>query len=239
MDFLKKVECQRKVYSSKYQTHSHSYGQLILPVQGSLIVKTNTFNYDVDDKHLFYIPPGCTHTFYSNNINEFVVIDIPLEVFNGLGIKKFNKESYQILDDRWKAIRYLILEEINHSSSGGSSLVDLIKYMTSILFQNTISTSIQYINDNYNQHLSVENLAAMEHFNVSYYCKWFFNQTGMTPNEYIQNIRLEKAKILLQETDLSLLEISQIVGYSHQSSLTRLFQKKEGLSPGAFRKRSI
>lgn len=235
MDFLKKIECQRRIYTSKYQTHSHAYGQLILPLHGSMNIKTSSFDYEVDDTHLFYIPPNCVHTFYSNNINEFLVIDIPLEVFNGLGINKYGKELYQILDDRWKAIRYLILEEINYKAYGGS-LVDLIKYMTSVLFQNNIPTSIQYINDNYSQQLTVENLAAMEHFNVSYYCQWFFNQTGMTPNEYIQNLRLEKAKILLQETELSLLEISQIVGYSHQSSLSRLFQKKEGLSPGYFRK---
>lgn len=83
----------------------------------------------------------------------------------------------------------------------------------------------------------VERLASIEHFNVSYYCKWFYNQTGMTPNAYIQQIRLEKAKVLLETTELSLLEIALQVGYSHQSSLTRLFRKIEGSNPILYRKR--
>lgn len=79
-------------------------------------------------------------------------------------------------------------------------------------------------------------MALTEHFNVTYYCQWFYNQTGMTPNAYIQKIRLEKAKELLEGTNLSILEIAQLVGYSHQSSLTRLFQKNEGLSPACYKK---
>jgi YesN/AraC family two-component response regulator len=48
-------------------------------------------------------------------------------------------------------------------------------------------------------------------------------------------VRIEKAKELLGKTRLSLLEIAQLVGYSHQSSLTRLFKKVEGLNPLQYR----
>ena len=59
----------------------------------------------------------------------------------------------------------------------------------------------------------------------------------MTPNVYIQKLRLEKAKEYLIDTDLSILMISQLVGYEQQSSLARLFIKHQELSPSAYRKK--
>lgn len=236
MDLLNTVRCERRIYSYESQTHSHAYGQLIFPLQGSMNIRTNLFDFEMDDRHLFFLPPDFTHTFNANNKNEFLVLDIPLKIFYGSGVKTLKKELVQLFDERWKAIRFLILQEISSGRSNNSSLTDLIRYTTGLLFHNHLPASIQYIHDNYQEKLTVEGLASIEHFNVSYYCQWFYTQTGMTPNAYIQKIRLEKAKELLEGTNLSILEIAQLVGYSHQSSLTRLFQKSEGLNPADYRK---
>lgn len=226
------VKCERRTYTDKCQTHSHPFGQLILPLQGNMNIKTNMFDLELDDKSLFFLPPDFTHSFYGKSKNEFLVLDIPSKLFYTFGVKTFDRELHQVFDERWKAIRYLILQETD-----SSSLSDLVRYSGSLLFQQNIPASIQFIHENFHQQLTVERLASIEHFNVSYYCKWFYNQTGMTPNAYIQQIRLEKAKELLETTELSLLEIALQVGYSHQSSLTRLFRKIEGLNPIWYRKR--
>ena len=60
----------------------------------------------------------------------------------------------------------------------------------------------------------------------------------MTVTEYIKNLRIKKAKELMTETDLSILEIAQRVGYEHNSSFTRVFKEIEGISPAQFRKES-
>lgn len=236
MDLLNMVKCERRIYTYEYQTHSHPYGQLILPLQGELNIKANLFDLKVDDKHLFFLPPDVVHTFSSQNKNEFLVLDIPLKIFYGFGVKTCHSELCYVFDERWKAIRFLILQEASNRYSNNSSMLDLIRYASNLLFQKNTPQSIQYIHDNYNKQLKVESLALIEHFNVSYYCEWFYNQTGMTPNAYIQKIRLEKAKELLEGSNLTVLEIAQLVGYSHQSSLTRLFQKIERLNPACYRK---
>ncbi|MDQ7096855.1 AraC family transcriptional regulator [Desulfosporosinus sp. PR] len=232
MDLPDSVICERRTYTDKCQTHSHPYGQLILPLQGNMSIKTNMFDFELDDKSLFFLPPDFTHSFYGKSKNEFLVLDIPTKLFYTFGVKTLNRELYQVFDERWKAIRYLMLQETDNSS-----LTDLVRYSGSLLFQRHIPASIQFIHENFHQQLTVECLASIEHFNVSYYCKWFYKQMEMTPNAYIQRIRLEKAKELLETTELSLLEIALQVGYSHQSSLTRLFRKIEGLNPILYRKR--
>lgn len=60
--------------------------------------------------------------------------------------------------------------------------------------------------------------------------------TGLTPNAYLQELRIERARDLLIETDKSVSEICFVVGYQDPPSFARLFARLTGLSPGAFRK---
>lgn len=60
-------------------------------------------------------------------------------------------------------------------------------------------------------------------------------QTGSTISKYIQTSRVELAKKLLLETDLSINEITERVGYDYALSFTRLFKKYESISPTEYR----
>jgi len=53
--------------------------------------------------------------------------------------------------------------------------------------------------------------------------------------EYVQNLRVKKAKEFLLNTNLTILQISQIVGYEHNSSFTKVFKHLEKISPAEFR----
>lgn len=229
------ILCEMRSYKEIPYTHNHPYSQLILPLQGSLYIKTDNYELNLDEKHLFFLPPKCSHSFHSDNINKFLVLDIPSEINPIVLGDIFKYESYQVIDDRWKAIRYLLQEEVK--SSNKRALGALMNYVCSFLLEETKSISIQYIHNNLEKKISLKTLASIENFNVSYYIEWFNKKTGMTPNEYIQKLRLKKSKEYLIDTELSLLMISQLVGYEQQSSFTRLFKNHEGLSPSAYRKR--
>ncbi|GAA0123605.1 hypothetical protein UT300018_29230 [Clostridium faecium] len=60
---------------------------------------------------------------------------------------------------------------------------------------------------------------------------------NVSPIEYIQNLRVKKAKELLLNTNLTILQVSQIVGYEHNSSFTRVFKYLEKISPTEFRRK--
>ena len=86
---------------------------------------------------------------------------------------------------------------------------------------------------------SIDLLALAEEFAVSQrtLIRRFKAEMDMTPLVYLQNIRLESAKNLLENSHLSLLEVTESVGYSDISSFSRLFKERLGLTPLMYRKR--
>ncbi|MES2820223.1 MAG: helix-turn-helix domain-containing protein [Pseudomonadota bacterium] len=65
----------------------------------------------------------------------------------------------------------------------------------------------------------------------------FKEATGQTPIEYLQNLRLEKAKLLLESSQEAFDQITQHVGYADGNSFRRLFKERVGLTPSAYRKK--
>ncbi|MFT9816464.1 AraC family transcriptional regulator [Lysinibacillus sp. NPDC056185] len=233
MEKIKKIVAERRTYTPNQNTHSHNYAQLILPLQGELYINTGAQDLQLDHQTLFFIPPECNHTFHSIVRNEFLVLDIPHFMLTKK--KLYNKGISFKLDNQWKGIRYLILNEIDKQSLNGSALKDLYPYISHYLLQEQQPKSIRYINEHYNENITVNKLASLEHYNRSYYSDWFLKETGKSPSAYIQELRLNKAKELLLNTDLPILHIAIQVGFEHQSSLTRLFQKYGEITPSQFR----
>ncbi|QED49312.1 AraC family transcriptional regulator [Cytobacillus dafuensis] len=236
MENMKEIVAERRTYTAHQDTHSHSYAQLILPLQGELNIKAGEQNIKLGHQTLFFVPPKCNHTFSSVVRNEFLVLDIPDFMLTWNELKFQNKGVSYKLNNRWRGIRNLILDEINESVYP-SALKELYPYISHSLLQKQQPKSISYIHEHYNQNITVQQLASIEHYNRSYYSDWFIKETGKSPSAYIQEVRLNKAKELLRNTDLSILHIAIQVGLEHQSSLTRLFQKHEELTPSQFRKK--
>ncbi|KPN97998.1 AraC family transcriptional regulator [Lysinibacillus sp. ZYM-1] len=235
MEKIEEIAAERRTYTANQNTHSHCYAQLILPLQGELFMHAGAQDLRLDHQTLFFIPPECKHTFHSDVRNEFLVLDIPHFM---LTKKTLDNKGFSFnLDKQWKGIRYLILNEIDKQSLHSSALKDLYPYISHYLLQEQQPNSIRYIHEHYNENITVNKLASLEHYNRSYYSDWFLKETGKSPSAYIQEVRLNKAKELLQNTDLPILHIAIQVGFEQQSSLTRLFQKHEEITPSQFRKK--
>jgi AraC-like DNA-binding protein len=233
---LNNIICERRIYNYSSDTHTHEYGQLILPLQGILSIETESKILDITDDSLFFLPPDCKHTFNANNTNEFLVLDIPDKMLNKYDMEKMYGGKDILFDDKWKAIRYLLLNEAN-AKNNSTSLNNLFLYLYNFIINENLSNSIKYINDHFADKIDLKKLADIEHYNVSYYTEWFKNNMSISPIEYIQNLRIKKAKELLLNTNLPILQISQMVGYEHNSSFTKVFKTLEKISPVEFRKK--
>jgi YesN/AraC family two-component response regulator len=237
LPFNQQTICERRTYTDFRNTHAHDFYQLLLPLQGSLHIETNERNIQLNEEHLFLLPPDARHKFYSKERNEFLVLDIPLHRFSTVGCSTVEEEKHLVLDERWKAIRSLFLYDLQDSDMLHQRINDdLLQYATGLFKEDSKrDVSIQYIHDHYGESISMQTLANLEHYNPSYYSQWFREKMGTTPKVYIQRLRLSQAKKLLESTELSILQITQQVGYEHHSSLTRLFQQFEGITPNAYR----
>ncbi len=99
-----------------------------------------------------------------------------------------------------------------------------------------IAQAARYINESYADPLSLQDLA--KRFNISYFyfCRMFREVTGFTLTEYVANVRVRKARRLLEETDLSITLISGQTGFDNCTSFGRVFRQHLGTSPLKYRK---
>lgn len=232
---MDRIKCERRIYDYNLNIHTHAYGQLILPIHGMLYIETNCKEITLKDQHLFFLPPDCKHAFRADKSNEFLVLDISESMLNKYDMKKMVGGREFVFDDKWKAIRYLLLNEADNTNSN-SSINDLFLYFYHYIADGNIPQSIKYIIEHYTEDLDLKRLADIEHYNISYYSEWFKNNMKVSPVEYIQNLRVKKAKELLLNTNLTILQIAQIIGYKHNSSFTRVFKDLEEITPAKYRR---
>lgn len=95
--------------------------------------------------------------------------------------------------------------------------------------------TISYIQAHLEHTLSVATLAAMAQMSPAHFARLFKQATGQTPHQFVTLCRIERAKQLLVETDLSLSEIGTQVGCTDQSHFTALFRRYTATTPRAYR----
>jgi len=94
----------------------------------------------------------------------------------------------------------------------------------------------EFINNNYYDHeLSLENISRVFGVSPSYCNKTFKTYTGYTIIQYLDELRFEKAKYLLKNSDYKLQDILDKTGYIDKVNFIRKFKKKEGVTPIQYR----
>ena len=94
---------------------------------------------------------------------------------------------------------------------------------------------LTYLQENYSEKITLDELAFIFRTNRSTLCKEFKNLTGTTIMEYLISKRIEQAKNLIITTDKTLTEIAEIEGFESIHYFTRIFKKKMGISPTEYR----
>lgn len=95
---------------------------------------------------------------------------------------------------------------------------------------------IDFLNENMAKNISLETASGIAGVNPFYLSKLFREETGYTFVSYLSERRMDKAKQLLLETDLSIKEITAEIGYNDQNYFSKLFKTKFGISPTDYRK---
>jgi len=100
---------------------------------------------------------------------------------------------------------------------------------------NKISKSLEYISQHYMESIQIDELAAICNLSLTHFRRTFRACMGIAPLEYLINVRLQMASVLLSHTDRSVLSISEEVGYATISSFNRHFKQWMGVAPSKWR----
>lgn len=119
---------------------------------------------------------------------------------------------------------------------GNSSIVDDGQRSVD---SDAVHAACRYIEDNLKSDISIDQLASLVHLSKFYFIRLFKRLMGVSPYQYVQITRINRAKELLISTDFRINEVADAVGFSSAMRFTKFFSDMTGMSPSAFRKSSF
>lgn len=255
----------RNIASAKYGgdwhsiPHTHSYTELFYIIGGNGQFQIDDERFPVRAHQLVIVNPNIIHTELSYEAHplEYIVLGIEgLEI----SIPETNESRYCVytLPPENKVLtcmQNILLEMQEREPEHPMVCQAYMDILVVQLMRNTGTSMTQvsgssptnrqcatirrYIDNHYKEQLTLDLLAAEANVN-KYYLAHAYKQTyGISPINYMISRRIQEGKRLLVETDLSLSQISGILGFSSASYFSQSFRKAEGISPAEYRKTNM
>ena len=250
-----------KVVSSSAR-HSHETLAIGLIEDGSAILNHKGNNYVTSIGSVIVINPDDVHMAYSETLIGYSLrmSYISLNVFQQVSsevtkmaqtLPLFKKpvikdeRLYQQVYSLHTILEYTPyqLQKENHLFQ---TLTFLIKYYTENCYlelktptapHQAISQVKDYINENYIENISINQLSQLVHISPFHLSRVFSAETGLPPHLYLTQVRVLRAKSLLSK-GYSIAQVAQTVGFTHQSHLNRHFKRMVGVTPKQYQKGS-
>lgn len=105
-------------------------------------------------------------------------------------------------------------------------------------YTDNIQKILDYIDLHFLDELKLGQIVELFHLSEKYLSRYFKQKTGCSYTDYVTSLKLERAKHLLRYSDAPIYEISMELNFTDASYFTKVFQKKEGLSPSEYRRQS-
>ena len=234
-------------------THNHVEIFYITSGQGQFLVEDQS--YPVSANQLVVINPHILHTEESLNAQPLEYIVLGIE-----GIELMTDENGSgpfIILDHFEGVEVSgclrnILREMEQKNTGYEDVCQAYMEILMIRLMRSISLSVsvepqavsgnrqcdvvrRYIDHHFKEPLTLEQLAEKGHMNKYYLAHAFKREYGVTPINYMISKRIEESKYLLAETNLSMSQIAQLLGFSSLSYFSQVFRRTQDMSPMEYR----
>lgn len=249
-----------------FKLHWHNEMELILVLEGSVTIRIGEEVYVLHENDFILVNSGELHsTMRTKEKNVLLAVQIDPEFFNGFFPDfmkmKFDCRSFQDRggdQDRFNTIRHYmakIVWKLNKKDLGyqfniGSHLYFLGEHLLRNFDYKLIEEDkklqdtdlvrlrriVDYINKNSYKKFTLKEIAKNEHLNYYYLSHFIKDKIGLSFQEYLNTVRLNKAVKLLMTTDMSIISISNESGFPNINSFNTLFKEIYSLTPTEFRK---
>lgn len=238
---------------------NHYLFHYVISGTGTLLAnnaKEETVTYPIKSGQGFLIFPGQITTYYADSILpwEYTWIEFDgLRVKEALSLTDLSINS-PVYHSHSRDLREKLQEEMlyiaHHGKESPFHLIGHLYLFFDYLTQSSksaklvqsskmsdyyIKEAIHYIEQNFQNNITIEEIAALCGINRSYFGKIFHKAIGRSPQEFLMNYRMVKATELLKLTSLSIAEIGCAVGYENQLHFSRAFKTIYGVSPREWR----
>ncbi|WP_288221695.1 response regulator [uncultured Clostridium sp.] len=184
------------------------------------IIKENTYMEEYDLKkfcqNLIYNALSSLENYDSELIN---ISKKKIVLFKKIDIARSFNELVNIVIDTFKYIDDLSQNSLN--SKNNSYIIKIVK---------------DYVDKNYKDEISVATISKDLSINYNYLSYCFKNETSENLSSYISKVRVEKAKIYLEDFKIPIANISEMVGFSEHNYFSKIFKKYTSLTPTEYRR---
>lgn len=248
-----------------FQSHAHEYDELTLVLDGEGYYSSSEQNIKVAAGDLILIPARLHHGFVCTRPWQGISVHffhdrLPVHcqyLFHEIESKPHRIRSAHLHEDdmRWAEISFFQLEKEWNSKRQDIDAYNMMRIAfetTLLIFQRNRETSIRAagtdqvvleailkeIHSSYHTQITVNELAARHFISESNLRRKFSESFGVSPKQYIINLRLMEAKRLLRQTDKAIESISAEVGFTSSSRFYEFFTKANGATPLEWRKQN-
>lgn len=244
-------------YDSEWhcQLHSHPCTEVFYCIKGSGEFHVGGAVYPIRENDLVIVNSNVEHKETSTQADPLHYFVLGIE---GLDISDYQKDSrYLILNfmaEKWE-IQHLLRSLSREVMGRRLGWAWIAQYDTEILLTYVVRHSKlnvqydpaqnnsrecavvrRYIDEHYSEPITLDTLADTAHVNKYYLIHSFHREFGISPIGYLTERRLRESRYLLENTNLSLSQISHMVGFSSPSYFSQRFRRHMGLSPKDYRK---
>ncbi len=243
------------IYSGRYEADSTWGGTIVSPTDSRLyfilagdfyIISTSGEKTVLSEGNAYLIPSGYSFDYGCEKRMEHIFFHVVLSSFDGLDILRsvekpiscpFSNVPDGVLDFG------TVVNSLNTESFITASLYSLLSQNGIALEMNRYSKevkrAIEYIRSNLSIQLNIRSVAENAFAAPSTLTRNFRRETGMSIGEYIDSQVFRESERLLKSTDMTALEISEILGFCDQFYFSRKFSEKYGISPSKYRRFNV
>ncbi|GGD72352.1 DNA-binding response regulator [Paenibacillus nasutitermitis] len=135
------------------------------------------------------------------------------------------------------------LEQLGHADSYSDQLEPIHQMIEQLARQQkagphqnqTVEKATAYIQKYYNRSINLVSISEHVHMNPAYFSVMFKKKSGIGVIEFLTEVRMEKAKKLLVETELKTYQIAELVGYNDPAYFSNIFKRQCGITPHEYR----
>jgi YesN/AraC family two-component response regulator len=161
------------------------------------------------------------------------ICDYAINLLNNL-ISKFNSILKCNINDL-KIEDFIFIEDLKKEAVNKFKNISARLYNKNLKISCEINKTKKYIEEHFQEQLTIENIANFIGFNKNYLCTKFKNEMGITIHQYLISFRIEHAKQLLINTDYSIENVAFCCGFYNVIYFRTIFKKNTGLTPTTFR----